>query len=260
MRVADNVYAVLGLTHPIGVNTGFVVTERSVVAIDASMTYWSAQTILGYIEVAAKGKSNNRLILTEGHSDHIFGACAFKQKGYTVIAHKKVPEYIQACVEKHGIDYVQLMIKGKNEMAEKAFDKQPQGFRMGETLYSRVELVEPDVLINRETKLIVDTEELQIIPTPGHTETNLCIYLTDSKVLFAGDTLYSGYAPVTRFTTSKLQKRWLESLRRLKSLDISTVIPGHGPPCGKGVIKKHMQHLERLIKSRKCVRTRKTLP
>ena len=54
-------------------------------------------------------------------------------------------------------------------MVEKAFDKQPQGLKMGETLYSRVELVEPDVLINRETKLIVDTEELQILPTPGHT-------------------------------------------------------------------------------------------
>lgn len=249
MRVADNVYAVLGLTHPIGVNTGFVVTERSIVAIDSSLTYWSALTILGYIEAVAKRKSSKQLILTEAHSDHIFGACAFKEKGYTVIAHKNVPGYVRGCVKEHGINYVQLMIRDRNQIFEKSFGKIPQGFSVGETLYSKVELVDPDVLIDRETKLTVDTEEVHIIPTPGHTETNLCVYLPRSKILFGGDTLYSGYLPTTRFATKELQKRWIKSLKRLKSLDIDIIVPGHGPPCGKEVIEKHTQYLEMLTES-----------
>ena len=34
MRLADNVYTVLDLAHPIGVNAGFVVTEEGIVVID----------------------------------------------------------------------------------------------------------------------------------------------------------------------------------------------------------------------------------
>ncbi|MCL0056501.1 MBL fold metallo-hydrolase [Dehalococcoidia bacterium] len=97
MRLADNVYAVLDLAHPIGVNAGFVVT------IDTGWTHSSALTILGFIETAAPGKPIKWVILTEYHSDHIFGAYVFKARGAQIIAHRHTKEFL----ESKGKDYVE---------------------------------------------------------------------------------------------------------------------------------------------------------
>ena len=49
MRVAQNVYAVMDMFHPIlGVNTGFIVTRKHIVYVDAGWTIPSVLTILGY--------------------------------------------------------------------------------------------------------------------------------------------------------------------------------------------------------------------
>ena len=95
MKICGNIYAVLGLHHPLGVNSGFVVTDEGVVVIDASWTYYSALTILGYIKAIAKDKPIKYLIWTEHHSDHIFGSIVFVREGAKVIAHKNAYEHLR---------------------------------------------------------------------------------------------------------------------------------------------------------------------
>lgn len=234
MQLADNVYAVLDLAHPIGVNAGFVVTREGVVVIDSGLTHPSALTILGYIEAAAPGSQIKYLILTEHHSDHIFGAHVFKAGGAEIIAHKLAREYL----ESEGQGYV-----------EARMFEMPGGFDFGRTFYRNVELVLPDRTIDGPADLSVGGELLRLIPTPGHLLDCISVYLPRSRILFAGDTVYSGYPPTTRFGDERLWSQWIVSLKRLKQLDIERIVPGHGPLCGKSEIDRNIEYLTGLLRS-----------
>ena len=242
MRLADNVYALLDLAHPIGVNAGFVVTDEGVVVTDTGWTHSSALTILGFIEAAAPGKPIKWVILTEHHSDHIFGAYVFKARGAQIIAHRHTKEFL----ESKGKDYVEEMIKSRNKLWREA-KAMPQDYDFGRTFFQKVELVLPDRTIDETTELHVGGEELRLIPTPGHLTGCISVYLSQRKILFAGDTIYSGYSPTTRFGDERLWREWIRSLERLKELEIEVIVPGHGPLCDKSEIEQNLKYLVKLL-------------
>ncbi|MED0755721.1 MBL fold metallo-hydrolase [Aneurinibacillus thermoaerophilus] len=72
----------------------------------------------------------------------------------------------------------------------------------------------------------------EAIHTPGHAEGHMCFYNKEEKVLLAGDHLlkkitpnisYHGYGDPNPLRT------YLASLEKIKTLEISLVVPGHGP-------------------------------
>lgn len=62
MRIAENVYAVMDLYHPIGVNAGFIVTKNHIVYVDSGHTIPSAQTIDRINGVKAFEMSDYRMV------------------------------------------------------------------------------------------------------------------------------------------------------------------------------------------------------
>lgn len=243
VKICDHVYAVLGLHHPWGVNAGFVVTDDGVVVVDAGWTIYSALTILGYIRAVAGSKSIKYLIWTEHHSDHIFGSIVFVKEGAKVIAHRSAYEHLK---EIGGIKgYAEFMRARINERYREFVER---GYDIGSVMFQGVEDVWPDILIDSEYTLRLGDHEIRLIPTPGHTPSNIVAYVPKCRVLFAGDTIYSGYPPNTRFSTPELIKKWIRALDYLYALDIDTIIPGHGPPCSKDEIKRNKSILERVVK------------
>lgn len=70
---------------------------------------------------------------------------------------------------------------------------------------------------------------VQVIGTPGHTPGSVCYYFEHEKVLFSGDTLFSGSIGRTDFPGGDA-RRIETSLRRLAAMaPETTVYPGHGP-------------------------------
>lgn len=242
MKIAENVYAVLDLAHPIGVNAGFVVTEEGVVVVDSGWTHASALTILGYIDAVAPHGDVRYLIWTEHHADHIFGGHPFKERGAEVIAHRLVSEFLQD----EGRSYVSQQRGARNDVWRNSTIV-PEGCDFGATFFRDVELVLPDRTIDEETMLRVGREEIRLIPTPGHLRDSICVYLPRAKVLFAGDTVYSGYPPTTRFGDQELWRLWVSSLERLCELEIRTIIPGHGAPCGRDELERNAGFLRKLL-------------
>ncbi|RLF02514.1 MAG: hypothetical protein DRK00_09940 [Thermoprotei archaeon] len=245
VNVRGPVYAVLGLQHPWGVNAGFIVTEEGVVVIDASWTVHSALTILGYARAVAPGKRIKYLVWTEHHSDHIFGSVVFVREGAKVVAHRAAAEFLK---EVGGIrGYMKLMRKRVNE---RYADLLKRGYDVGAVVFEGVEDVWPDVLIEGEHSLELGGVEFRLIPTPGHTPSNLVVFLPQYRVLFAGDTVYSRYPPVTRFATPELIEKWIESLEMLLELDVDVIVPGHGPLCGREEVERNLAELKRIEKTR----------
>jgi len=72
------------------------------------------------------------------------------------------------------------------------------------------------------------SNRLEILHTPGHSPGSVCLFDPIHKVLFSGDTLFSGTYGNTTFPTSSKQDI-LVSLLMLSTLpDDVQIYPGHG--------------------------------
>ena len=236
MRIAENVYAVMDLYHPIGVNAGFIVTKSHIVYVDSGLTIPSARTIYGYSKAAAPENEPSYLILTDHHTDHIFGMKVFRDAGATVLGHERLDRWMKEYLMPNYRKVLKTF-----ELGEKATD----------LIYGDVELSPLDVKVDRDTEIDVDGEEIDILTTPGHWEACLSVYVPSSRILFAGDTIYSGFNPTTRFGDETLWRKWINSLEKLAELDIKKIVPGHGRLCTKEEIPRHIKYLENLLEKDK---------
>lgn len=70
-------------------------------------------------------------------------------------------------------------------------------------------------------------KQYQIIETPGHCKSCICIYDKENQILFSGDTLFDNNM-VGRTDLPKSEPEKQEnSLNKLKQLDIKILCPGH---------------------------------
>jgi len=242
MRIAQNVYAVLDMFHPIcGVNAGFIVTEKHIVYIDAGWTIPSAQTILGYSLAVAPNNKPKYLIFTDHHPDHISGMKPFKEKGVKTIGHRNLDIWLQ----ENEIEGLREFVTGLyNRWFSELYSNDES---LKEALFGDVELSPLDQTIDKDTVIKVDDEEIHILDTPGHWKACLSIYLPSSQVLFAGDTIFPGLEPTTRFGDKNLWQQWINSLEKLSKLGIKLIIPGHGRLCDTKEITRHIKYLKELI-------------
>jgi glyoxylase-like metal-dependent hydrolase (beta-lactamase superfamily II) len=217
MRLSDKCYAVLGLGcyPPWVVNSGFVVGSKKTLVIDSSAGYLTAQTIYGYAK--SVNPSNEILLVnSEKHLDHIGGNCLFAEKGIEIYGHelnKRKEEDLNG-----DIDFYNSCIKEKirrESREEKIF-------------YEKTKIVnhQSDVADNQVFDL--GEIEAEIIFTPGHTETNISIYVPSEKVIYSGDTIVQGYIPNLASGNVNAWNQWLNSLDIISSLDLNVIIPGHG--------------------------------
>jgi len=235
-KLADNAFAVTGLYHVhISVNAGFITTSESIVHIDAGMRVADGRYLLKLSGEVAPARGKIYLILTHHHTDHIFGMRAFKERGAKVIGHRELKEWIANFWLEPGLPvpeiYKQRVLSGAEPSEEeKAF-------------LPEVEITLPDEVIEDDTTLHIDDEEIQLLYTPGHVSSEISVYHPASKTLFAGDTIYEGMPLTTRFGGPREWQQWIESLERLKKLEIEKIVPGHGKICGMEEIERNIAHL-----------------
>lgn len=76
-------------------------------------------------------------------------------------------------------------------------------------------------------ELATEGATLRAIWTPGHARDHLCFFLREEKALFTGDVVLG--AGTTVIPPDGDLADYLHSLRRLLTLDLAVVYPGHGP-------------------------------
>jgi hydroxyacylglutathione hydrolase len=82
-----------------------------------------------------------------------------------------------------------------------------------------------------------------VLHTPGHTAGGICLY--DGETLISGDTVFAdgGFG---RTDLGGNMDEMIDSLKRLSKLDVSYLLPGHGPSTDSG--SKHIKSSYRIIK------------
>ncbi|MDH5706039.1 MAG: MBL fold metallo-hydrolase [Candidatus Aminicenantes bacterium] len=236
-KLQDNVLAITGLYHSSGggsgTNAGIIFAKNSVIFIDSGMSIASGEFLWKTAQEKMKGNENLYLILTHHHSDHVFGMRVMEEKSAQVIAHKLVEgEFI----EMDGEQYKRFLVERSGWSKEQ-----------GDLIFGDVVLSQPDVLIEKDTVLNIDGEEVHILVTPGHVPDELSVYHPGSRTLFAGDAIYEGSRLTTRFGGPEEWKLWISHLERFKKLDIATVVPGHGKLCSREEIDRNISYLKEVL-------------
>jgi cyclase len=176
---------------------GIVVGERAALAIDCSNYEDEGQAMADFIR--DKGFEPNRLVLTHGHGDHIWGGKPLKSG--EVFAHHLTPGVMERQVPQ---------AVGRRDVSE-------------ETI--RSEMPWPTVTYREELWIDLGGKTVWMFPSPGHSVDGVSVYVVEDKLLFSGDSVVNGIVAAIGDGDSRILE---QSLYKLMDVDIETLVPGHG--------------------------------
>jgi cyclase len=228
-KVSPNVFTNTRLR---GCNPSFVTTSDGVVVIDTPQLPTKAVAMRALAE--AHGPIRY-LVNTEHHVDHIFGNYWFKGAG--------------AVVNHQGL-YDRFMVVGPElDPFAYAHEALPTDDPEGEAIFPDREEYYGDpnkgsIVFTGDLTLHVGDHTFHCLHTPGHTPGQLAVHVPEERLVFTGDTIFSGCQ--TWLMTSDVPQ-WLEALDRIRTLDVDRIVPGHGPVVGVDYLDVQAAHLRAWI-------------
>lgn len=205
-------------------NPGFVVTSDSVVVIDPGSSKQVGEALLKRI-AAVTDKPITHIFNSHIHGDHWLGNNAIAQgnDNVKIYAH---PEMIKEAKAGEAENWLSLL------------DNLTEGATKG------TQALIPAIPLS-------DGEEIKVggitfrayLSEIAHTKTDAMIEVVEEGVLFAGDNLT--YQRMTRMDDGSFRGN-IAALDRAMTLDVKTVVPGHGPSGTKDVIKPLQHYLKTL--------------
>lgn len=192
-------------------NSYILETKEGLIIIDSGIKA-DASRIISFINKLGKEPSSVYfIVLTHSDADHSGGASELRER-------------TKARIGIHELDAPRVS-------GEKAL-KESSG--LGNAViklfsyFMAINKFKPDVMLKDGDKI----GPLTVIYTPGHTDGSICLYMP-SVALFSGDTILTSNNGKLRLPAGYLNKdtkRLKESVKRLKELEFSILLPGHGIP------------------------------
>ena len=177
----------------------YLITADRTVLIDSG-TVKDFPTLREELEgIGLKLEDVDLVINTHEHYDHI-GGNLFFQKSSIIMAHRFAA--------------VKIIYGDDEVMMCRAHGQKPIGYKV-------------HVWLNNTDIIDLGSWFLKVLHTPGHTSGCICLYEPRRRILFSGDALFAGGTLSTIFKSGSLGE-YFNSLRRLKTMKINLLLPGHG--------------------------------
>jgi cyclase len=190
-------------------NTGVIVGDDHLMAIDSTGAPLHAKAFIAAAKKATGDKPFRRLINTHHHGDHVNGNQFFGP--IEIVSHPYCRDEVLKAVP----------------TTPARWDKR-EGWADGTEERT---LIPPTTTF--EGKMVYyyggTAVEVEFVG-PAHTYGDLMVYLPKEKILFAGDLAFYYVAP---FAHNAHVGKWLQVLERILRMDVETIVPGHGPIGGK---------------------------
>jgi cyclase len=237
MRLTDHCYAITGLEYslPWCVNAGFIAGDETTLIVDTGGNTLAAQTIHGYASAAQPG-NKLRVINTEMHFDHIGGNGYFRELGIDVWGHAgiaRTPDEFQAEIA---------------EFNDAIPDPARRARHEAQAFFYRTHLTNPNCPIHNETTFDLGGLKVEILLTPGHTATNMSVWLPQEGVLYCGDCVVREYLPNLDAGSIADWRLWLESLDRIERLKPAFIVSGHGPVSSDNEIQEAIDSMRKVLR------------
>lgn len=192
---------------------------RKNLLIDAGLPTTTSHLLGCLNEIGLQARDVHIVLLTHEHIDHAGGAPAF---GKTAV------------IAAHRLAANKLTLKDEFTLMNGAYDE-------------RVEDFDVDLLLEEGSCINLGNYELEILHTPGHCSGAICVYEPNHRLLFSGDTIMAN-GVVGGVLGSGNASDYIHTLKRLASLKIGHVFPGHGnlsmtPEAEIGIAIERLQSL-----------------
>ncbi len=214
-EVADNVFAYVQHDGTWWINnTGFIVGDEGVIAIDTCATERRTRQFLDHVGTITTAPLRV-LVNTHHHGDHTHGN--YLTHPAAIIGHDRCRE--------------QMLAAGMHTHAyEGVFGDPPVD-------WGDLELAPP--MLTFSDHMHVHTGdmgiELNYIGMPAHTDNDVVAWLPEQRTLFTGDLVFNGGTP---FVLMGSVSGALDAIERLRGFDAETIVPGHGPVCDMAVLDR----------------------
>lgn len=215
-------------------NSGLIYDSGEAVLIDTLRDEHLTQIMLSaYQDATGLAKRDiGTLVNTHADGDHTYGN--------RLMEHARIlatPE----CKEK--------MLRRPPEVFQAILDNRPQGmvgdfiFELYGPPFDFVGLKPklPTELVENSLSLTVGTKQVELLKLgPAHTEGDMIVVVPSERTVFTGDLIFYTNTPII---WSGPVSNWIAAIEYILTLDIETVVPGHGPVTDKSGIRKTREYL-----------------
>ncbi|MBM4313809.1 MAG: MBL fold metallo-hydrolase [Deltaproteobacteria bacterium] len=224
-----------------GSNWGYLVTSDGVVMLDTPMVPRTAVERRG--EIARRGEVRY-IINTHHHVDHVTGNFFFPGP---VVSHESVREaFLAPLASVSGSERVDEAVKiGQGTIGYIRLlvgEHDPESLPLLDSEKYRIKM--PSITFSERLRLHVGNHTIEAIHLPGHTEGHIGVYIPQERIFFAGDNFCNGTQPSLAHC---LPLEWVASLKRIESMEIDVVVPGHGEMSGLKEVAAFRRFIETCI-------------
>jgi len=185
--------------------TNSVIVEgvHEVMLVDAQLTRTNAEKVLQ--EIKETHKPLSLIYITHEHADHFLGLEVFKEAypGVRIIAASAVLRRIHKVYQEKIDKWKQLLV------SDAATHVVPIDPFDGSTI-------------------TFDGSHIEVLKhIQGDTDENTMLWIPGQRILIGGDVVFNDMHVYTAETDSQARRKWLNSLKTIRALQPSVVIPGH---------------------------------
>lgn len=211
-KITESVYAYAGVPagtpgNAFSANAGIVIGKDAVLVVDTLTSAKEAEDFAADIRKITD-RPVRYVVNTHYHLDHALGNSFFVDMGARIIGHVKCRDAI---------------IAGGDKMLEN-----PAVFGLPPDFWEGTRSVAPDTAFERGMILDLGGLIVRLIHTgfASHSAGSVIVHIPSQDVLFAGDILFTDFHP---YIGDGDLPGWEKNLDFIHEMNISHIIPGHGP-------------------------------
>jgi len=233
-------------------NSVIVINDEDVVVFDSPTRAVTAKAVIAEIRKLTP-KPVRVLINSHWHQDHWSGNDEYVKAypGLRIIASEQTRDYMKRMTAAYFVQSIQRGLQTRREELAEAIKtgKLKDGSPLTPAIRAQKEediaereqfaaevaalpRILPNAVYRDDMSFWSGKREFRLMSVTGDATASTVMYLPGEKILATGDVLVSpenGNGPPPWTTNSYSVTPWLETLRRLDSLDLVAIVPGQGP-------------------------------
>ncbi len=190
----------------------------------------------GFDEAGLLLERVSRIVVSHGHIDHFGGAREVAARsGAKVFIHGADATKVLAAHPPAERSALFVSLFEKLGMPPALMQAMARAYEATEPLGERLASVEP---LSPGARLTFKRFEAEVLHCPGHTPGLVCLHAPAERLLLSDDHLLQrvspnpllDFGPSGEAGSFRALERYLESVGRVRALDLDLVVPGHGEP------------------------------